>query len=81
MTDQFRKGCSIHIGLGKYPLCAVHARWCTSRLGAMGQAPSSCFKVDSHFLATSSRLGYAKSWLLQVSRVISPATVSALVQL
>ena len=24
-TDPFRKGCSIHIGLGKYPLSAVHA--------------------------------------------------------
>ena len=24
-TDPFRKGCFIHIGLGKYPLCAVHA--------------------------------------------------------
>ena len=23
--DPFHKGCSIHIGLGKYPLCAVHA--------------------------------------------------------
>ena len=24
-TDPFRKGCFIHIGLGRYPLCAVHA--------------------------------------------------------
>ena len=24
-TDHLHKGCSIHIGLGKYPLCAVHA--------------------------------------------------------
>ena len=24
-TDPFRKGCSIHIGRGKYPLCAIQA--------------------------------------------------------
>ena len=32
-TDPFRKGCSIHIGLGKYPLSAVADR-CLLQLSA-----------------------------------------------
>ena len=40
-TDPFRKGCFIHIGLGKYPLCAVHAMM--TYLAARGDAPGPLF--------------------------------------
>ena len=40
-TDPFRKGCFIHIGLGKYPLCAVHAMM--TYLPARGDAPGPLF--------------------------------------
>ena len=36
-TDPFRKGCFVHIGLVKYPLCAVHAM--VTYLAARGDAP------------------------------------------
>ena len=38
-TDPFRKGCSIHIGLGKYPLCAVHALLVLVLLPSVRQDP------------------------------------------
>ena len=40
-TDPFRKGCSIHIGLGKYPLCAVHAS--LAYLAIRGDGPGPLF--------------------------------------
>ena len=40
-TDPFRKGCSIHIGLGKYPLCAVHAL--LAHLAIRGDGPRPLF--------------------------------------
>ena len=40
-TDPFRKGCSIHIGLGKYPLCAVHAL--LAYLAIQGDGPGPLF--------------------------------------
>ena len=40
-TDPFRKGCSIHIGLGKYPLCAVHAL--LAYLAIRGDGPGPLF--------------------------------------
>ena len=44
-TDPFRKGCSIHIGLGKYPLCALHALLAYWLSGVMGRAL--CFFVKT----------------------------------
>ena len=40
-TDPFRKGCSIHIGFGKYPLCAVHAL--LAYLAIRGDGPGPLF--------------------------------------
>ena len=40
-TDPFREGCSIHIGRGKYPLCAVHAL--LAYLVIRGDGPGSLF--------------------------------------
>ena len=40
-TDPFRKGCSIYIGLGKYPLCAVHAS--LAYLAIRGDGPGPLF--------------------------------------
>ena len=40
-TDLFRKGCSIHIGFGKYPLCAVHAL--LAYLAIWGDGPGPLF--------------------------------------
>ena len=47
-TDPFRKGCFIHIGVGRRPLCAVHA--VMNYLALRGDAPGS---LDSLLHATS----------------------------
>ena len=41
----FRKGTSIHIGLGKYPLCAIRA--VVSYLTVRGDGPSPLFQLQS----------------------------------
>ena len=42
-TDPLRKGCSIYIGLGKYPLCALHVLLAYSAI--CGDGPALCFFV------------------------------------
>ena len=60
-TDPFRKGCFIHIGLGKYPLCAVHAMM--TYLAARGDAPGPLFLfVNGKPLIRSS----LTDWLRQI---------------
>lgn len=44
-TDPFRQGCYIHIGLGKAPLCAVHAM--LSYLALRGDKPGPLFLLRS----------------------------------
>ena len=44
-TGPFRKGTSIHIGLGKYPLCAIRA--VVSYLTVRGDGPSPLFQLQS----------------------------------
>lgn len=44
-TDPFRKGCFIHIGRGKYPLCAVEA--VLTYLSWRGNAPGPLFLLQS----------------------------------
>ena len=44
-TGPFRKGTSIHIGLGKYPLCAIRA--VVSHLTVRGDGPSPLFQLQS----------------------------------
>ena len=51
-TDPFRNGCFIHNGLGKYPLCAVHAMM--TYLAARGDAPGPLFVVNGQPLTRTS---------------------------
>ena len=44
-TDPFRQGCHIHIGLGRAPLCAVHALM--AYLSLRGKAPGPLFLLAS----------------------------------
>ena len=44
-TDPFRQGCHIHIGLGRAPLCAVHAL--LAYLSIRGKAPGPLFLLAS----------------------------------
>jgi len=44
-TDPFRKGCLIHIGVGRHPLCAVHALM--TYLALRGDAPGPLFLFQS----------------------------------
>ena len=44
-TDPFRQGCHIHIGLGRAPLCAVHAL--LAYLSKRGKAPGPLFLLAS----------------------------------
>ena len=64
-TDPFCKGCSIYIGLGKYPLCAVHAL--LAHLAICGDGSALCFFVKtgnlSHVLYSPT--GFGKLWPLQ----------------
>ena len=60
-TDPFRKGCFIHIGLGKYPLCAVHAMM--TYLAARGDAPGPLFLFANGQPLTRTRL---TDWLRQI---------------
>ena len=60
-TDPFRKGCFIHIGLGKYPLCAVHAMM--TYLAARGDAPGPLFLFVNGKPLTRSSL---TDWLRQI---------------
>ena len=60
-TDPFRKGCFIHIGLGKYPLCAVHAMM--TYLAARGDAPGPLFLFAKGQPLTPTRL---TDWLRQI---------------
>jgi len=43
-TDPFRKGCCIHIGLGKYPMCAVQAMM--TYLSSRGNGPGPLFLLS-----------------------------------
>ena len=60
-TDPLRKGCFIHIGLGKYPLCAVHATM--TYLAARGDAPGPLFLFANGQPLTRTRL---TDWLRQI---------------
>ena len=75
-TDPFRKGCSIYIGLGKYPLCAVHVL--LAYLAICGEGPALCFFVKtgnlSRVLYSPTDIG--KLWPLQEFLVICRATAS-----
>ena len=44
-TDPFRKGCTIHIGRGSFPLCAVHAMM--AYLGIQGNTPGPLFLLQN----------------------------------
>ena len=60
-TDLFRKGCLIHIGVGRHPLCAVHALM--PHLSHRGGAPGPLFLLQngqpfSHTILTD--------WLRQI---------------
>ena len=75
-TDPSRKGCSIYIGLGKYPLCALHVL--LAYLAICGDGPALCFFVKrgnlSRVLYSPTRLG--KLWPLQEFLVIFQATAA-----
>ena len=60
-TDPFRKGCSIHIGLGKHPLCAVQAM--LSYLALRGNGPGPLFLFASGQPLTRASL---TDWLRQI---------------
>ena len=60
-TDPFRKGCFIHIGLGKYPLCAVHAMM--TYFAARGDAPGPLFLFANGQPLTRTR---STDWLRQI---------------
>ena len=60
-TDPFRKGCFIHIGLGRYPLCAVHAMM--TYLAARGDAPGPLFLFANRQPLTRTSL---TDWLRQI---------------
>ena len=60
-TDPFRKGCFIHIGLGKYPLCAVYAMM--TYLAAREDAPGPLFLFANGQPLTRTRL---MNWLRQI---------------
>jgi len=60
-TDLFRKGCLIHIGVGRHPLCAVHALM--TYLVLRGDAPGPLFLFQSGQPLSCSVL---TDWLRQV---------------
>ena len=60
-TDPFRKGCFIHIGLGRYPLCAVHAMM--TYLAARGDALGPLFLFANGQPLTRTSL---TDWLRQI---------------
>lgn len=59
--DPFQKGCFIHIGLGRYPLCAVHAMM--TYLAAKGNVPSPLFLFVKEQPLTRTSL---TDWLWQI---------------
>ena len=59
--DPFRKGCSIHIGLGKYPLCAVHAL--LAYLAIRGDGPGPLFLCQNRQPLSCTLL---TNWLWQI---------------
>ena len=68
-TDPFRKGCFIHNGLGKYPLCAMHAKM--TYLAARGDAPCPSFLFVNWQPLTRTSL---TEWLWQImtsARILS----------
>ena len=75
-TDPFRKGCSIYIGLGKYPLCALHVL--LAYLTICGDGLALCFFVKRGNLSRVlySPTGLGKLWPLQEFLVIFQATAS-----
>ena len=60
-TDPFHKGCSIHIGFGKYPLCAVHA-W-LAYLAIRGDGPGPLFLCQNGQPLSRTLLS---NWLRQI---------------
>ena len=60
-TDQFRKGCYIHIGFGSAPLCAIHA--VMSYLATQGNSPGPLFMLKSGQPLTHAIL---TDWLRQI---------------
>ena len=60
-TDLFRKRCFIHIGLGRYPLCAVQAMM--TYLAARGDAPGPLFLFANGQPLTRTSL---TDWLWQI---------------
>ena len=60
-TDPFRKGCFIHIGLGRYPLCAVQAMM--TYLATRGDAPGPLFLFANGQPLTRTSL---TDWLRQI---------------
>ena len=60
-TDPFRKGCFLHIGLGRHPLCAVQAMM--SYLASRGDAPGLLFLFTTGQPLTRTSL---TDWLRQI---------------
>ena len=60
-TDPFRKGCFIHIGLGRSPLCAVHPLM--AYLAIRGDAPGPLFLFQTGQPLSRALL---TSWLRQI---------------
>ena len=59
--DPFRKGCFIHIGLGRHPLCAIQAMM--SYLATRGTSPGPLFLFTTEQPLTCTRL---TDWLRQI---------------
>ena len=79
-TDPFRKGCFVHIGKGRFPLCALQPFWPTWHGGEMRAALFFFSRMVGLSPALSSRLVSEKSSQEQVFQEISPVTVFALVR-
>ena len=81
-TDPFRKGGFIHIGLGRYPLCAVHAMM--TYLAARGDTPGPLFLFANgqpltctsrtdwlRQIMTSARIQNSKKWVAGLAMPIN----------
>ena len=61
-TDPFRKGCFVHIGLGRHPLCTVQAMM--SYLASRGDAPGPLFLFTTGQPLTHTSLTDWLRWIL-----------------
>ena len=69
-TDPFREGCSIHIGLGRHPPCAVYS--------LMTYLHYSCFSMGSFYRKRFSLTGFKRLRPSPISLAISRATASVM---